>query len=336
MCLNPKSIHRQGRYLENNYRGKKGDDYDVYVMSKCGHCAECVNEKANNWVIRNHYEMQEHKKACFITLTYKDNPKFLIKKHLQDFIKRLRRHLEYRKINDKLRYFACAEYGTLRGRPHMHIIIYNWKESWDKLLYKGINKKHNVIYESETIKKVWKYGLTSYQMFEEHEIPYITLYDTPKEQNKKAYIMQKDKAKRYLTELKEKKQSNVHRKYIIRLLEEELKKIESTKEKYIMVKEFNTWSLGLGWKKFQEQYTNNYTFTEYIEDKEFITPSPWVKKLANLGNENAIKEMLRRESELTANLTAEEYKSLHRVNYSHKHGNDIIKWQKKLEFMEEL
>ena len=95
MCLRPKKIYRAGIRKEDNYNGKKGDKYDIETFVKCGTCIQCQNEKANNWVIRNMYEKEEHKEMCFITLTYKENPIFLIKKDIQDFIKRLRRYLEY-------------------------------------------------------------------------------------------------------------------------------------------------------------------------------------------------------------------------------------------------
>lgn len=114
MCLNANKIIRNGVYKETSYKARKGDTYETNTWGKCGTCAECMAEKANNWLVRNYYEEKAHEKKCFITLTYAKNPKILIKKHLQDFIKRLRKKLEPIKI----RYFGCGEYGTLKGRPH--------------------------------------------------------------------------------------------------------------------------------------------------------------------------------------------------------------------------
>lgn len=94
MCLNPKLIQKKGQYKEDNYRGSAGNYYEIEVYSKCGHCTQCINEKAGNWLIRNSYEASGHEKKCFITLTYEKNPIILVKKDFQEFMKRLRRHFD--------------------------------------------------------------------------------------------------------------------------------------------------------------------------------------------------------------------------------------------------
>lgn len=64
--------------------------------------------------------------SSFVTLTYDDIhlPKnnSLVKKHLQDFMKRLRRDLA--KDERTVRYLACGEYGKEKDRPHYHIIFF--------------------------------------------------------------------------------------------------------------------------------------------------------------------------------------------------------------------
>lgn len=325
MCLNPKTIHSQGKYKETTYKGEKGEEYNIITYSKCGNCEQCIAEKANNWVIRNHYESKAHKKICFITLTYKDNTYFLIKKHLQDFIKRLRRYVEYHEKGEKLRYFAVGEYGERTNRPHFHIIIYNWIDKNAK--YKGTNKKGNFIFESEIINKLWKFGLTSYQPFEKHEIPYIALYNTARDIEKRDYIISKDNVKKLLKELKKKEQAHVHKKVMIKTLEKELKNKENKKSNYIAIKEFNTWSKALGWEEFLKEYNkhnNTYDWKEQIEDKEFFTPSPWIIKLANLGEQNAIEEMHRRASVLASNLTEQELAIKNKNRQLDKKKDDII------------
>lgn len=109
MCLYPRKISRNGKYKENNYNGKKGEEYNISVFAKCGTCIQCMAEKANNWVIRNFYESQKHKNICFVTLTYKENPIILIKRHLQLFCKRLRKKIS--KNGAKIRFFSAGEYG---------------------------------------------------------------------------------------------------------------------------------------------------------------------------------------------------------------------------------
>lgn len=306
MCLNPKWIYKKGFYKENNYRGAKGDFYEIGTYSKCGHCEVCINEKSNNWVVRNYYEEKAHQKKCFITLTYRNSPIIIIKKDLQDFMKRLRIHLD-RTTGEKIRMYACQEYGERNNRPHAHVIIYGWEDKNKK--YLGINRKKSILYQSEIIQKVWGLGRTSYQEFNEKEVPYISLYNTSKETYKKAYIINRKKLKRleeYFMYTQAKFDKNQYKN-----IQEELKnlriELDKSKKQYLAIREYNTWSIALGWDEFYKRFDdNNYVYQEYIEDKEFATPSPWVKKLANMGYISASEEMKRREEEIIQSANEEE------------------------------
>ena len=68
-------------------------------------------------------EASLHCENAFITLTYDDDhlpaDKSLVPRHLQLFMKRLRKAL-----NKPIRFFACGEYGDLNQRPHYHAIIF--------------------------------------------------------------------------------------------------------------------------------------------------------------------------------------------------------------------
>lgn len=295
MCLNPKTVRKKGHYKENTYRGWKGEYYELTTYSKCGSCSQCINEKANNWVVRNYYESKINQKKCFITLTYRDNPIIIVKKDLQDFMKRLRINLKRSGYEKKIRMYGCMEYGERFGRPHAHVIIYGWEDENAK--YLGINGRKNLYYESEMIKKSWGLGRTSYQKFDQHEVPYISLYETPKENFKKAYKMTREKAKKLSEMSKNHFISNRQRRNFLDELSEINKKLKDEKIKYMLIKEFNTWSIALGWKQFEKEYyeKNNYAWEEYIEDKIFVTPTPWIKKLANVGDVAAAQEMFRRE-----------------------------------------
>lgn len=75
---------------------------------------------------------QEHrysKGAIFVTLTY--DPKHipsngsLDKRHLQLYLKKLRKQDQKENGLTKIRYFAVGEYGTLYGRPHYHLLLFN-------------------------------------------------------------------------------------------------------------------------------------------------------------------------------------------------------------------
>lgn len=351
MCLNPKLIRKKGKYKESNYRGEKGAIYELSTYSKCGSCEQCIAEKANNWVIRNYYEEKATDKKCFITLTYKDNPIFLVRKDMQDFIKRFRFEINkeyYKKYNNikkflakealeiwkkdhenefiKTRIFYSGEYGTAHGRSHFHVIIYGWQD--DNPKYLDINKKSNIVYQSKLIQKCWGLGRTSYQAFGDHEAPYVALYNTAQQDFKKSYKMTLEKAKQIRKAARGIITNDRQRKN----LQEELANIEKTliesKKKYYLIKEFNGWSQALGWAEFEKNYNKSqtYTFEEYIESKTFATPSPWVKKLANMGDIKATEEMFRREAEIQQSATVAEEKAKNFSKLVSKRKKEHLEW----------
>lgn len=89
----------------------------------CGKCAFCIKKQINAWCLRLAHEMEISSSAFFLTLTYNDEHlppnEELSKRDIQLWIKRLR------KVNPGIRYFAVGEYGTEKGRPHYHAVIYN-------------------------------------------------------------------------------------------------------------------------------------------------------------------------------------------------------------------
>ena len=335
MCLNPKWIYKTGNYKDDNYRGKKGDFYELGTYSKCGSCTVCINEKMNNWVVRNFYEEKAHEKKCFITLTYRDNPYIIVKKDLQDFMKRLRFNLD-KTTGEKIRAFSAMEYGELNNRPHAHLIIYGWEDNKPK--YLDINNRKNIVYQSELIQNIWKLGRTSYQPFYENEIPYIALYETSQETFKKSYKMTMEKNKqleKLATKIKNKRQ----RENLYKELKEQRELLVKEKEKYLQIKERNSWSIALGWEKFFkefEQNPNNYPFIEYIQDKEFVTPSPWVKKLANMGFPSAIEEMYRREQMIEQSANEKEEKVKNLLKLQDRKKREIMDWNEKKTVIEIL
>lgn len=105
----------------------------------CGQCLECRLEYSRQWANRCLLESQDHKYNCFITLTYDENHlpvvdsvnsetgeltkvKTLVKRDFQLFMKRLRKYAS----PEKIRFFACGEYGDISLRPHYHAIIFGW------------------------------------------------------------------------------------------------------------------------------------------------------------------------------------------------------------------
>lgn len=337
MCLNPKWIYKKGNYKKSNYRGQEGELYELGTYSKCGSCEQCQNEKSNNWVIRNYYEAKAWNNIAFITLTYTENPILLYKKDFQNFMKRLRINLKRNGFKEKIRMFMVGEYGTISNRPHGHYIIYNWKDYEKK--YIGVNNKGNIIYKSQLIEKTWGLGITSYQEFEIHEIPYISLYETPEETFKKAYKLNKEKANKikeiYRNTIKDPKRAKELRK----MLNEELKEMKKNKEKWRAIKEFNSWSTALGWEEYYKDFLKNSEkndFNVYIEDKIFKVPSQWVKKLANMGYISAINEMFKREEEIKQSYNEKEERRKNKQKLLSKKTKEKTEWidkKDKIEFI---
>lgn len=105
-------------------------------VAPCGRCPECLVNRKQMWTNRNILESLNHKKKCFVTLTYSEEnlPKnneghpTLVKSDLQNYIKRLRSWYPPKSI----RYYAVGEYGTAGERginPHYHILFYGLDET---------------------------------------------------------------------------------------------------------------------------------------------------------------------------------------------------------------
>lgn len=93
------------------------------VALRCGGCLGCRTDKAKEWALRCHLELNDHEATCFTTLTYDDEhlPPTLEPRATQLWLKRLRKRLD---ANRRIRYFLSGEYGEQNGRPHYHAILF--------------------------------------------------------------------------------------------------------------------------------------------------------------------------------------------------------------------
>ena len=91
------------------------------LLLPCGGCLGCRMAHAKAWAFRCQLELQRHDTATFTTLTYSDEnlPPTLTKRHLQLYLKRLRKTTA-----QPIRFFASGEYGERTQRPHYHAILY--------------------------------------------------------------------------------------------------------------------------------------------------------------------------------------------------------------------
>ncbi|QXN75062.1 replication initiator protein [Microvirus mar18] len=121
----------------------------------CGKCVECAKAYSSEWALRICLEAAQYKENCCLTLTYNnehlpaDNQ--LCRRDIQLFIKRLRKSL----YPQKIRYFYAGEYGSLRGRPHYHCIVFNY---FPKDALPFYEKNGNQFYKSEALAKLWDKG----------------------------------------------------------------------------------------------------------------------------------------------------------------------------------
>ena len=92
-----------------------------FIQVPCGKCLECRIQHARAWADRCVVEAKQYDDNYFVTLTYDDAhlpaKNSLVPDDLQKFMKRLRKHFP----NNKIRFFACGEYGDTSWRPHYHL-----------------------------------------------------------------------------------------------------------------------------------------------------------------------------------------------------------------------
>lgn len=130
----------------------------------CGKCLACRIQKRKEWSLRMLHELDYHNHNSFVTLTYNaenlPHNGSLVKRDFQLFMKRLRKH-HSEKYSNKLKYFACGEYGDLTQRPHYHAILFG----------SGLIPEHK-----QAIEDNWPYGFVTIGMAEPDSINYVAQY----------------------------------------------------------------------------------------------------------------------------------------------------------------
>lgn len=157
---------------------------DVAVMVPCQFCINCRLQRSALWSARSMHElrMSSGQGNCFITLTYDDvhlPPRgTLVRRHPQLFLKRLRKA-----HGAGIRFFGCGEYGETYGRPHYHVILFNFSFS-DGRFYKE-SKTGEPLYRSAELSRLWSddvgvIGECNYGYVTEKSIKYVAGYVTKK------------------------------------------------------------------------------------------------------------------------------------------------------------
>ena len=139
----------------------------------CCKCQSCRLDYSKEWMQRCMLEQQQWEFNEMLTLTYNDEnlPKrkgvdlktgemqlvpTLEREDVQLFLKRLRKYWKQHYNQDNIRFYMCGEYGDQKGRPHYHLLMFNF-EVKDKEFYKH-SKKGFKMYHSKIIEKIWGKG----------------------------------------------------------------------------------------------------------------------------------------------------------------------------------
>lgn len=143
----------------------------------CGKCIGCLTRRSREWAVRCVHEASLYEANAFVTLTYAPE-------HLPvggtldgcaipDFMRRVRKRLRQR-----VRYFACGEYGDENARPHYHAILFG-VDFPDKVFQfeSGSGEK---VYTSDLLSDVWGLGHASTGSVTFESAAYVARYAVKK------------------------------------------------------------------------------------------------------------------------------------------------------------
>lgn len=149
----------------------------------CGQCSGCRHDKAAEWAIRCGHEASTSPVSCFVTLTYEDEAlpvDYSVKKRdLQLFMKRLRVS-----VSDRVRFFACGEYGDTGGRPHYHALLFGVDFSDDRKRWS--KRGEHQTWKSDQLEALWPHGHSEIGSVTPHSAGYVARYCLKKFTGKKA------------------------------------------------------------------------------------------------------------------------------------------------------
>lgn len=174
-----------------------------HLLLPCRKCLSCRKDNARQWMIRGHHELLSHNnKGMMLNLTYDSenlpeggNLEF---RDLTLFFKRFRQFIKRKmKLNIKIKYLACGEYGENYGRPHYHAVIFGLsKEDFDKFdpldfsydtkaddkvyLKRCAKRGKHPLFISKSISQIWNKGLVKIGSATVASVGYIAQYITKK------------------------------------------------------------------------------------------------------------------------------------------------------------
>lgn len=181
----------------------------------CGQCIGCRLEYSRQWAVRCMLEMREYppEHCWFVTLTYDDDhaahlsryveqvdtdtgeyvEKYnlsLCKRDLQLFMKRLRIRMQREYGVEGVRFFACGEYGSKKGRPHFHVILFGCP--LPDLVFECNNYRGDCYYSSAFLDDVWSNGFVCVGTVSFDSCAYVARYMLKKHKGKDSDYYEKE------------------------------------------------------------------------------------------------------------------------------------------------
>jgi hypothetical protein len=318
MCLNPKYAYKvkddkfnwstlniskyklrfitKAQYYYWDKERREGREHLNVLKIPCTKCIECRANHAKEWAVRAYMETKQNPTGIFLTLSYDNkhlpigelgNPT-LRKRDITLFKKRLRE-----RTGATIKTFECGEYGEKRGRPHYHMIIWNWKPTDERLIKQNISG--DSLFNSQYLEKIWSKGLIIYGNISYESAAYVARYVNKKKitralapDQEETYINMSrkegiGKGEWTINHEKYQKLNSIYvptkngtkickiPRYYLKQWEKELKKNENRERE----------ELTKNMKEYQESYKNYQKITleqikEFFEEKELN--KPWYTK----------------------------------------------------------
>lgn len=150
------------------------------LLLPCGRCVGCRLDYAASWEVRIMHEAKCWEDNCWFTLTYDDAhvPKdgsLQYRAHFMPFMKRLRKRYAPRTI----RFFCAGEYGDSLGRPHFHVVLFNFAFRNDRKYWRTTESGFRVD-RSATLESLWKFGHSEIGELSPESANYVARYAVKK------------------------------------------------------------------------------------------------------------------------------------------------------------
>lgn len=149
-CYHPVTVHVKKKGLVSA---------SVEQVVPCGSCLGCRADQTRDWSIRIMHEAQVQERAWFLTLTYDDenipSDWSLDPSHLRQFFDELRKAYP----EERIRYYACGEYGTQSERPHYHAVVFGAPFA-DRFSISSSGGNHYPTWRSPLLESVWRRGFS--------------------------------------------------------------------------------------------------------------------------------------------------------------------------------